>query len=273
MNDFTSPYNINMDATGVGTVSFQNQRMAAIFYKRPVIDVAKSEVGGRSIYKDVEYVRIAPPGERLNIVDRPATQQDRMIWPREYAQFAQNQEQRPDGTPVELLHPEQPSIGQTLRAHNVHTIEQLAQLSGNAIDNIGLGAQQYVNDAQQYIKAAESGAGVVQMRREVESLKRDKTALEQKLNALSEEITRLKTLNANPAANQTVSLSHAELAALISSVQQRPNIPTVGNVIPKEFDSAEAQIAANHPSKLLADNLELPQTKFTGTQKRKREKL
>jgi hypothetical protein len=254
MSDFSPYTKVNMDSSGVGTVEYNGgpQGQLAIFYKRPCVDAKASAEAGRTIKRDQTYVRIAPPGERLNIIDRPATRQDMMIWARQYAQFEQNQEQRPDGTPVELLHPDQPSIGQNLRAFGIHTVEQLAVLSANAIESIGMGGQQYVNDAQAYIKSAESGAGVVQMRRQLEGLERDKRALEMKLDNAVTEIERLKNLNgAN--GSQPSGLTMADVQAMIASAQLRPEMPRADMPVHKNFDATSAQIAANHPTKIISE--------------------
>jgi len=87
----------------VGTVNFQDKNTHAIFYMNKSHNPAKSQEQGHPIYDNVVYVRIGNPGERLNVVDRPATQGDQRRFPVQWAQFQQNMEQRPSGTPVSIL--------------------------------------------------------------------------------------------------------------------------------------------------------------------------
>src|SRR5580692_3058969 len=82
----------------------------AIFYNKSVHNPKKSQEHGRPVFDDHIYVRVAPPGERLNVVDRPATQQDKRIWPMQWAAFEQNKDQTPEGTPVDLMYPDKPAV-------------------------------------------------------------------------------------------------------------------------------------------------------------------
>lgn len=151
---FASHTGINWQGN-VGVVEYGNDRnMIAMFYVKSVLVPAKSNEHGRPYHEDQVFVRIHPPGERLNIVDRPVKDSDKRRWPIQWAQFQQNQEQHPEGTPVDLLYPAHPSVAATLRANGVFTIEQCAELSGPAIDSIGMGAQRYSNDAKKYLELA-----------------------------------------------------------------------------------------------------------------------
>ncbi len=70
MSDFSSPTGINWRGD-VGVVEYGNDRsMVAIFYNKPVHNPAKSVKDGHPFYEDQVFVRIHPPGERLNIVER-----------------------------------------------------------------------------------------------------------------------------------------------------------------------------------------------------------
>jgi len=168
-----------------------DKSMVVVFYMHPEHQPGESAAKGRQIFKDVVYVRIQPPGERLNIIDRPATESDAKRWPLQWAAFKQNQMQVPDGTPIEQLYPDKPSIAATLRAYGVHTIEMCADLSGNAIDNIGMGCQTYVNDAQKYIALSNKGVSSTEMRREIEKRDREITRLRDNVGVLQGQVDKL----------------------------------------------------------------------------------
>lgn len=232
----------------VGTVEYGggDRSMIAIFYTRPTHNPAKSTELGRPIYEDKIYVKIHPPGERLNIVDRPATTQDQRRFPIQWAQFKDNVDQISEGTPVNLLFANQPSVSEMLKAHGVHTIEQLSELSGNAIEFIGMGCQTYVNNAKKYLEMAAKGAGATQLRAEVEESKRV-------IATQAHEIELLKTQLNTLMENQSKSVDLATIQQLLSGQQPRPQFPAgAPKQMPQAFDAATAQINANSPTTEIA---------------------
>src|SRR5690242_5836166 len=106
MEDFASPTNIQWKGGGYGTVEFGggDRNNIALFYMRPVHNPARSREVGRPYFEDKVYVKIHPPGERLNIVDVLATDEHKRRFPQQWAQFQQNVQQRPEGTPIEMLY-------------------------------------------------------------------------------------------------------------------------------------------------------------------------
>src|SRR5258708_25769374 len=87
-----------------GIVKMEKDNNVAMFYNKAVNNPAKSAEQGRPVYENRVFVRIAPPGERLNIVDRPLQENDKHRYPIQWAQFQQNREQLPEGTPIDLLY-------------------------------------------------------------------------------------------------------------------------------------------------------------------------
>jgi len=61
----------------------------SVFYMGVVRNEARSVEQGRPIFDDVECVRIMVPGDRNNVVDRPATQQDKHRFAKQYDMFRQ----------------------------------------------------------------------------------------------------------------------------------------------------------------------------------------
>lgn len=180
----------NADRT-VGTVNFQDRNVHAIFYLDKMHNPAKSREAGRPMYDNVVMVRIGNPGERLNVVIRPATEGDRQRFALQWVQFQQKREQRPDGTPLNCLFPENPALIGMLEASAVYTVEQLAQLSGNAIENIGMGAQGYVNQAVQYLQNAEKGVRNSQLRKMQEDHDREVSGLKHQINEMRIQMDKL----------------------------------------------------------------------------------
>ena len=143
---------------GMAQYGPSDDRLFVAFYTKPVHNPIQSAAAGTPIFEDRDFVRIQHPGETLNIIDRPVVQSDKARWPRHWAAYLEKKSQVPDGTPIDLLFPAHPAVAQNLRGLGIFTIEQCAHLSSQAMDTIGMGAQEYVNRAQEYLNGAVSGA-------------------------------------------------------------------------------------------------------------------
>jgi len=164
-----------------------DEQLMVGFYRRSVHNKARSQSEGKPVYESRDFVKIQHPGESLNVVDREATEQDKQRWPHRWAQYSQNISQAPDGIPMNLCFPHKPEIEQTLRGYNIHTVEQLANLSAHAIQTIGMGAQDWVNAAKKYISQAEKGVDHHQFEQAIQ--KKDMQI--QTMQRQIEELTRL----------------------------------------------------------------------------------
>lgn len=233
--DFQAPTNIQWGGMGgyVGTVEYGggDKGLVVFFYNKSVHNKAKSLETGRQIYNDVVYVRMAPPGEKLNIVERPAHGGDARRFPQQWNQFTQNKQQTTEGTPVDLLYPDTPSVGATLRACGVYTVEQLADLSANAIENVGMGSQAWVNAAQKYMAAANKGVKLTQYRHDLEDRDREVAFLKKQVEDLMNTVQQLR--------NEQTIRGNIALQTLVAANMPRPtHMPNVG------FDAETAMINA-----------------------------
>jgi hypothetical protein len=223
MNDLTE----FRPATGMDQASIASQGFGMVhygptddklivgFYKRSVINQARSRAEGKPIHEGRDFVKIQHPGETLNVVDRPVQDGDAQRWPRQWHSYQQGVRHIPDGVPINLLFPAKPEIETMLRGYNIHTVEQLAGLSGQGIATIGMGAQEWVNAAQRYLERANKGVNHHQFEK-----------------ALAEKNQRILTLE-------------RQIAEITASVrqqqsQQQPN--------PQSYDFQTQQINNTHQS-------------------------
>ncbi len=212
--EFSSPTNIRWQGH-TGIVEYGNDRsMVVIFYNKSVHNPARSLAEGRPIHDDQVFVRIAPPGERLNIVERPARGEDARRWPTQWQQFHANQQQTAEGTPIDLLYPERPSVAATLRAHGVHTVEQCAELSANAIDNIGMGSQSWVNASQKFLGDSNKGVKSAQFRHEMDERDREITHLRRMCEDMKNTIQTMR--------NERLVQADLALQTLVAGAMPRP---------------------------------------------------
>lgn len=226
MNEFAPATGINWNPGGLsGTVKYGDDRnLLVMFYNRSVEVPSESAEKGRRICRDEIYVTIQHPGESLNKIDRPATDQDKHRFRDSWSKFLQNRTQIPEGTPIDLLFPNHPSVAENLRAYGVYTIEQCAGLSAHAIDSIGRGGQEYVNRSKRYLDSATKGAGFHALQKELDETK-------QALRLAENQISQFKVQ--------------------LDSLLMRNNDPIRGAISPpfvQNYDVQAERINANHPT-------------------------
>lgn len=208
---FARPTGLNMDPSGnFGQAKFGSDKLNVMFYMKAVLDNEVSKQEGRPFFKNVIYVRIHPPGETLNIVDRPVRETDKHQYAMQWNQYTLNKTQMPEGTPLEYLFPNYPAVPATLKSMGVYTIEQLAGLGGNAIDNIGMGGQDYVNKAKKYLEQATDGAAFVRMQNDLKGKDEEITSLRRQLDLQAKAIQELQSKMASigPIDHSQMNLQH-----------------------------------------------------------------
>lgn len=186
---FARPTGIDWRGGGTyGQVQYgDDSNLFVQFYWKSVINDYKSRETNRPYYENKEYIIIQVPGETLNQINRPIKDEDKYRFPRQWQQFQLNKTQVPEGAPIELLFPNTPAYADTLKARGVYTIEQAAELSGNAMDGMGMGAQELVNKAQLYIKQSGNSKIYNKLRGELE--KKD-----QEIKILSQNVEKQRKL-------------------------------------------------------------------------------
>ncbi len=191
MNDFARPTGIDWGPGGhTGMVKFgEDSQALVVFYTEKVQNMFKSQAAGRPIFENQVYIRIQHPGENYNIIQRPATDDDKRRYAQRWSQFLNNQEQVPEGTPIDLLFPNNPAFAANLRAQGIYTIDQLSKLGGNAIDGLGRGGQNLVERAQKYMESANKGIKFHEWQKKEEELRQAIKLLDQQNAQLRKELT------------------------------------------------------------------------------------
>ena len=163
----------------------------AEFYLKPIKHEFKSQQAGRPIYEEKEYLRITFPGDRTKTWDQPVKLTgdnngpgDPQRFPRQWQAFKSQQEQIPDGTPLE----EFPAFSRArvweLKAMNIHTVEQYAGVPDGQIESLGLGSRVERDKCKAYLDRAVNMSQVTRLESENETLKADVAMLQQQIKEL-----------------------------------------------------------------------------------------
>jgi len=153
-----------------------------------VVDRAKSLEAGRKICHDVDFVKIICPGDRLNIIDRPATPEDKARFSRQYQLFMQHKEQRADGTPLAEWPVVTRGMAEELAYLGFTTVEQLASANEQHADKIPAFAS-LKSKAIGYLEIAKgSSAPLEKLTEEVQNQKFINQQLQDTINAMQAQI-------------------------------------------------------------------------------------
>lgn len=88
------------------------------------------------------------------------------------------------GTPLDQLPMLDMATKATMRAMNIHTIEALAELPENGIQNLGMGARTWKTQAAAFLEQANGGAPLARLAAENEDLKSRLAELAERMEAL-----------------------------------------------------------------------------------------
>jgi hypothetical protein len=136
------------------------------FYYLPCQNHNASIEQGRAIYEDKLYINIANPGDKTTDLHRPATEEDKLRFPRHWAHFEKTGGQGVVGTPLKEWPQATASQIKEWQAQGVFTVEQLANMSdtnvGVFIGGMGLRAK-----ARLFLEAAAEAAPGIKLAEEL----------------------------------------------------------------------------------------------------------
>jgi len=160
------------------------------FFPKAVLNRAKSAGQAAPIHDTIIMVRIQNPGER-DFIERKAREEDKARWPNQWRSFTQGRKHVSEGTPLELLFPDQPNIVATLNAVNIQTAQQLANLSGDAISRGGIGFQDWSTKAKKYLESAEKGVDFHKFEAEKAKWEQERASLQKQINDLGSQLQQI----------------------------------------------------------------------------------
>ncbi len=149
----------------------QEDKMFVEFYSDAIELKFQSEQEGRPVYQEVPFVKIMIPGDPNNIIERVASKEDQMKYPKAWARFQNSESQGQIGTPLEQWPQINRAQVKEAKYYEVHTVEAMAGLSDTHCMNMGMGFMELRTKAQAYLAAAKDSAAVTAQAAENETLK------------------------------------------------------------------------------------------------------
>lgn len=183
----------NMLASDLANPDFANpinpeNSLGVKFYSKPLQDNFRTEQEGRPIYNDVDMVRITSPGDQLSVIDTIATDHYKKRFPRQWAFYQSKQEgdQLIIGrTPLSAWPKLTAAQVEELRHMKFHTVEDVANASDIALQNIGMiggmGGSAFRDAAQLYLRVAKDASAVDQAQKETAALRAEMNAMREEM--------------------------------------------------------------------------------------------
>jgi len=167
-----------------------DEHLLVVFYMGTLKNEERTIEEGRLIVDDVECVRIIIPGDKNNIIDRPASKADKARFAQRYAAFKQGKEGDEQLSGTRLTDWPFLSRGQVEMLHfiGVKTVEQLANVSDNTNFT---GLQQLKTHAKSWLATAKDSALASQ---QADVMNKQANRIEELEKALADQGAQLKAL-------------------------------------------------------------------------------
>jgi hypothetical protein len=163
------------------------------FKLEPVLDERATQAQGYNIFRDEERVKIHIPGNSLSAVVERVTDEHRNRWPDHYKRFKDGMQMSHEGTPLEMW----PAIGSKaqvlfLKYHEIHTVEQMANVSDYNLGKLGMGGVQLRDLAKAFLDSAQRNAMTKSLMAENEKVTMELLDAKTQIAALKELMTGLQ---------------------------------------------------------------------------------
>jgi len=121
------------------------------FYKHAELNSFRTREEGRKIFEECVYVRILSPANRLLIIERRVTDEDKLRLSTHYGQYLEKGESLQVGTPLSEFPGLSPAQVLEMRHLKVETVEQLAGIPDTTAQLLGTGGTDLKMRAIKYL--------------------------------------------------------------------------------------------------------------------------
>lgn len=178
------------------------------FFKQAVANPAKSDLEGKPVFEDRDFVQIVTPGGKSDLTrevikhQREEIPPDTTRWHNQWQAYLNQQQQVHDGVPLENW----PAIAYApaaikgFKVAEVYTVEQLANFPDSALGSIPvMDGRKWRDLAIKFVEQARGGAPITALKAENDTLKADMAIMREQIAALA--ANQKKTPGRKPAAD------------------------------------------------------------------------
>jgi hypothetical protein len=163
------------------------------FHVRAEQNNFKTQLEGRAIFEDREFVEIICPGQMKSIPIEPVNEDHKARWPAQYKAFKDGLAMPDEGTPLEQWPLMTPAQVQNFKAANIRTVEQMAGLDDSVLQNIGLGGREIRQRARDFLESAASSAPLERERARADAAEGEVALLKNQMQDLMDRVAQMET--------------------------------------------------------------------------------
>lgn len=177
-------------------INSQPSSLMVSFHRRAIPDGFTDD--GVPQYKEKIYIeKIFDLGN--SVLDRPArinpnlpaSQNDALLFPKEWAAFQNGTSEVRTGIPLELLFRNSPAKVKTYEFFHIYTVEQLIGLAHSDILKLGIGAREDVAYAKEYYENLKASGPTLKLKEEVDAMKKENAFYKDEIGELKNTIAQL----------------------------------------------------------------------------------
>lgn len=222
----------------VGDLINREERPAYVqFERRAVEDKIESLKQGKSVSKDVDFVKVTPPYSKdcyeqkvdlwlqnveTNVKNGRTPEAWMQYWKRAYQAFCEGQAMPLEGTPIRDWSSISPAQIKNLIALNILTVEDLANANDQGLKRIGMGAVELRNKARNWLQATKDHGPLVM---KVTSMETENKQLHETITSLQGQIAALKQQIGNLADQRQTIMPEAPAAnAVLDTLEHKSEL-------------------------------------------------
>jgi hypothetical protein len=215
-------------------VQATKRRNLVEFYIEPYHSEKQSAKAGRPVYVEVLNIRIIVPGDNKQIIERRATEEDKIEYAREWEAYQRSETLSATGTPLEHWSLLGRALVAQFKFFNVHTVDAVAELTDAQVSDMGiLGLRTMRNQARAYLETAKTGAVPAALVSDNEQLKEENAKLRNEIRDLQVRFESELKKALGPVAGGAAA-ANVQTVSVASAQTAKGPAPTVG--VPDDAD-------------------------------------
>lgn len=179
------------EAQHMGRSSTGDEKLFVTFEMYPVKDEVKSAEVGHPVFEDVPFIRKVVPGDKNNIIHRPANDGDKRQFAKAWQAFRDGQSGQVSGFPLKEWPAITRSEVENLAYFKVYTVEHLAELSDGAITQVGP-VRHLVEKAKAFLAASKEAAPAARLAEQLKARDNEMEVMRRNLKEAMDTIAEMK---------------------------------------------------------------------------------